>query len=507
MQFPQLLLAATRSAADRVSRLRILARGASLVLPLSAILSALPFSPSSLRAETWTALRGNHSVDAELLGIWEGNAILKMTDGRRVSVPLINLISDSRIHANKVNETIQTHRAELVGELKAQAAEAAAPAPTPLPQPAAAPDYRPLDNGASAIETLQHLRDQAASGHLLLAYFDSLPPKYRADLDGVVKAGAKNMDAASFDSTIGPLYKAADLVVTHQNWIFSHPRMKMLDSNTRETLSTLILSAAGAIRTTLDPAALTPEKLDSMQLRDWLVERDRAVAPHLYALNSILPAPTATFEEYDASKQNSYGEYGQEPGYGSDPDYGPGSESSIEMAEMSSEEGPPGESPAKPEPAEQVKPESNDAKIKITQNGRSVIVDMVRVDGYWVPKSLSENWTESVASKKEQVAASGLMSLVDSPAITAVGSMLQPTIDTLASASDAEEFHKAMETVFQQAQTFASVLGGLAGNSSGISNPWQPAKSSSSPRSGGSDGYPDDQYREEMEMQYNSDAP
>ncbi|WP_372722172.1 hypothetical protein, partial [Novipirellula sp.] len=90
---------------------------------------------------------------------------------------------------------------------------------------------------------------------------------------------------------------------------------------------------------------------------------------------------------------------------------------------------------------------------------------------------------------------------------TAVGSMLQPTIDTLASATNAEEFHKAMESVFQQAQTFASVLGGLAGNTSGISNPWQPAKSSSSPRSGGSDGYSDDQYREEMEMQYNSDAP
>ncbi|EMI18732.1 hypothetical protein RMSM_04363 [Rhodopirellula maiorica SM1] len=497
MQFPQLLFVAIRAAADYVSTLRLPARRVPLVLPMAVIFAVWTLVPTPTRAETWTALRGNHSVDAELLGIWEGNAILKMSDGRRVSVPLINLISDSRIHANKVNETIQTHRAELVSELKAQAAEAAAPAPTPLPQPPAAPEYRPLDKGATAIETLQHLQDQSASGHLLLAYFDSLPPKYRADLDGIVKAGAQKLDAASIDSTVGPLYRAADLVVTHQNWIFSHPRMKMLDANTREILRTLLLNAAGAIRATLDPAALTTEKLDSMQLRDWLVQRDSAVAPHLYAINSVLPSTAATFEEYDASQQNQYDPYGEESGYGT--------ESSMEIAELSGEEGPPGDSPVQPDAATPAKPESNDAKIKVTQNGRSVILDMVRVDGYWIPKSLSENWKESVASKKEKAAASGLMSLVDSPAITAVGSMLQPTIDTLSSANTAEEFHQAMETVFQQAQTFASVLGGLAGNSSEISNPWQPAKSSRS--SHNSDGYTDEEYREEMEMQYNTDVP
>ncbi|WP_345683967.1 hypothetical protein [Novipirellula caenicola] len=482
-----------------MSRLLLTTRRLPVVMPLLVILSAWLVVPGPVQAETWTALRGNHSVDAELLGIWEGNAILKMPDGRRVSVPLIHLISDSRIHANKVNETIQTHRAELVSELKAQAAEAAAPAPTTLPEPPEAPEYRPLDKDATAIETLQHLQDQSSSGHLLLAYFDSLPPKYRADLDGIVKAGTSKLDAASINSSVGPLYNAADLVVTHQNWIFSHPRMKMLDGNTRETLRTLLLNAAGAIRATLDPAALTAEKLDSMQLRDWLVQRDRAVAPYLYALQSVLPASAVTFEEYDASKQNPYGGYGDEPGY--DPDY----DSSMEIAELSGEEGPPGDAPAKPDAATPPKPESNEAKVKVTQNGRSVILDMVRVDGYWIPKSLSENWKESVAAKKEKAASSGLMSLLSSPAITAVGSMLQPTIDTLSAANTAEEFHQAMETVFQQAQTFASVLGGLAGNSSGISNPWQPAKSSSNQQR--SDGYPDEAYREEMEMQYNSDAP
>ncbi|WP_442510129.1 hypothetical protein SH528x_001735 [Novipirellula sp. SH528] len=493
LRFPTFRTLSVDASLSRVTSISLCTR---VLLPLLAVLSALNFSPSQAQAEKWTGLRGDHSVEADLLGIWEGNAILKLTDGRRVSVPLINLISDSRIRANKVNETIQTHRAQLVSELKSQAEEAAAPAPTPLPQPAAAPDYRPLANKATAIETLQHISDQSASGHLLLAYFDSLPPKYRADIDGIVKAGTPQLDAARFDSTVGPLYKISDLIITHQTWIFNHPRMLMLDGSTRETLQTLVLGAAGAIRATLDPEALSAEKLESMQLRDWLVERDRAVAPHLYALNSVMSPSSPVFEEYDESKQNQYGEYDSSSEYGSemsDEEYGP-PDSSTEPA-------------PKPAVAEKAKPESDDVKIKVTQNGRSVIVDMVRVDDYWIPKSLAENWKENVASTKEKVAASGLLTMVDHPAITAVGSMLQPTIDTLSAASNAEEFHQRMESVFQQAQTFTSVLGGVAGNSSGFSNPWQPAKSSSGQRSSGSDGYSDEMRRQEMDMQYDSMEP
>ncbi len=483
-----------RSRVIRFRDLTPVAVSASIVVRAAIVaVAAIAVTPSLATAEKWTGLRGDRSVEADLLGIWEGNAILKFANGRRVSVPLINLISDSRIRANKVAATIETHRAELVSELKAQAAEAAAPAPSTLPEPPAAPDYRPLASKAGAIETLQHIDDQSQSGHVLLAYFDSLPPKYRADLDGVVKAGADTLDVAKIDATLGPLYRLADLIVTRQNWIFSHPRIQMLDEQTQQTLQTLILSAAGSLRNALDPTAFTAETLGGMPLRDWIVQRDSAIAPHLYALTNALPTGGATYEEYVEGQQHGNSGYGMEPEFGpvepegpvgpADP-LGPAGDPMAGPADapgpaMGPAAGPAVSPAATLDAGKKEAPESDTMKVKVTQNGQSIILEMLRVDDFWIPKSMADHWDQTIASSKEKVTTSGLTSLIDHPVLVTLGTMLQPMTTSLESASNAEEFHQSMESIFQQTQMLASTLASLAGNASGFSNPWQPASSSS----------------------------
>ena len=113
---------------------------ASRLIPILVASVVIP-SASTAIAETWTDLRGTHSVEAEMVGMWADNVVLKMSDGRRVTVKLGDLRSESRIQAAALSKAISESRTGRVKELQGQAAAAAAPAPNPLPKPAPAAAY------------------------------------------------------------------------------------------------------------------------------------------------------------------------------------------------------------------------------------------------------------------------------------------------------------------------------------------------------------------------------
>jgi hypothetical protein len=374
--------------------------------------------PASL-AETWTSLRGTHSVDAKMVGLWSGNVILELGNGRRVSIKLSDLRSESRIQAEELSRKLDSARAERINSLKGQAVTAAAPAPDPLPVPPAAPDYVPPQPNQSAANFLFQLDTAIASGHLL-AIYDSLPPAYRQDINELVKTSAQRLDAETWNGLVGSLQRVGDLIVTRQKWFVSSPRVQTLPPEQVAMAEGPLLTLAGVLRVGLDPQATQLDRLQSMDFREWLAARDQAMAPYLAQLFQQL-----------------------------------GEESTRSITVDSESDGV--------------------ATATIDVDGAKRQVTYVMIDGYWVPKSMADQWPATVQGWKESA---------ESPlatSVTAASLFLQPItpmLEELAAAKDAGSFHASMENVFMPAEAIVTSIASLLNRSMNAAR--QP---------GGPDGY------------------
>lgn len=375
-----------------------------LVRPLVTLFVAVCLGLPCVRAETWTSLSGSHSVDAKLIGVWGENVILELTNGRRVSVKLDTLRSESRIQAQELGRKLDQTRAERIMSLQGQASSAAAPAPNPLPIPPAAPNYTPPQPNLSAADFFAKFDASIESGHVLVIY-DSLPPSYRNDIDEVVKATARQIDPATWHGVVGTLQRLGDLIETRQKWFVSSPRVKALPADQIEVAEGPLLTLAGLLRVGLTSDAMHLDQLQSTDFRTWLQARDGAVAPYLARL----------FQQI-------------------------GAESLREVS---------------------VESENNGTAVaSIDIGGTKTKVTYVTVEGYWVPKTLADQWAATMQEWKQ----SAETPLVAS--VTAASTILQavsPTLDSLATAGSAGEFHAAMEGVFTPAETLVTSVAGLFG--------------------------------------------
>ena len=337
-----------------------------------------------------------------MIGLWGESVVLELAGGRRVTVKLLDLRSESRIQAKELAKTLDTARGQRVEELKGQAVSAAAPAPSPLPQPPAAPAYQPPQANMSADQFLQQLEDSVAAGHVL-AMFDSLPPSYRKDVSDLVKLGAQNVDPAKYQSLVTTLHQLGDLIVTRQRWITSSPRMESLDGITADNIMRALLPMAGVLRVGLSPESTQLAKLQSTDFRSWLAERDQVIAPHLAQLYTNIDA---------------------EP----------------RMISVDSSKG-------------------GEAVVSIESDGNKSKVTYTNVEGFWVPKSLAESWSSTVESKRQAFSEGQ----VDLDSFTLMIDPIVPLLSPLAQAGNAGEFHGAMEAVFAPAETFATGLASVFG--------------------------------------------
>ena len=380
---------------------------------LSCILFALIFTqPKFGLAETWTSLRGNFTVEAKMLGLWGDSVILQMDDGRRVSVNLLDLRSESRIQAKKIAQQLEESRLARITELRTEATDSASPAPDPLPEPKPASSYAPPQANASASDFLNQMESALMSGHLI-ALYDFLPPSYRKDVDEVVKISASSMDPTAWASITGIVQQIGDLIVTRQRWFLSNPRIAGLGPAEQELFSGPFLTLAGLLRKGFDPAAMQIQNLQTGDFRPWLAERNAAVAPYLAQL----------FEQLDVTSAQQFNVESEENGV---------------------------------------------AVVNVSSGGIDTQVSYVQIEGYWVPKSLADTWAEEVTSMKES---SGQ---IDTTMMASATLFLQPVkavLTQLAAAPDAKSFHQQMESVFIPAQSLVTTFAGTLGNTFSAGQP------------------------------------
>ena len=370
-------------------------------LPLGMVLATLLTVEAS--AESWTSLNGSRTIQAKMVGLWGDSVVLEMEDGRRVTVGLSNLIAESRIQAKTLAAAQAKTRATIANEFKARAEEAAAPAPNPIPKPAAAPPYVQPQPDAAVIEQLNLVDQQSRAGHIVAA-FDALPPSYRKDLSEIAKIGAAKINADAWESLIAAIHSVGDGLVPRQRWLFSHPRFKSIDEVSLESIQDVTLLVAGLIRDGLDPQALSLETLQTVPLRDWIMQRDQAMAPYLAAI----------------------GQY-----------TGGMNQQTFEL----------------------VSEQDGVANVKVTAGELSATIPYSKVEGFWVPKDWADHWTEWMTQTREKLQETPEGSLLTDPMIVMIPGTIEPIVGPLKAATDRQGFHSAMENMFTMAAPIASLAG------------------------------------------------
>jgi len=356
-----------------------------------ALVFGLTLFCSSACGETWTSLRGNHTIEAKMLGLWNDNVVLERPGGERVVVPLRMLRSDSRIRAQELAETLKGARTEHIEELRTQAEAAAAPAPNPLPQPPAAPAYNPPQPGDDAAAFLIQIDDAVRDGHLR-AIYDALPPKHREDVDSLVKLAADNIKPQTWGMITGTVYDIGDLLVTRQNWLMSSPRIANLPPDLQSQIEYTILPLANVLREGFHPDAMQLEKLQSMPFSQWLEERDEAMAPYLAKLFSNSMTSPQQIRVESQQQGTAIVVFGDGP-----------------------------------------------AASKSTY---------VSIDGYWLPKVMADGWQQRVEAWNSMLSSGA--PLLDAVAMQLVA--VRAKVQSLASAQDAAQFHLTMESMIAEAQ-------------------------------------------------------
>jgi hypothetical protein len=210
-----------------------------------------------------------------------------------------------------------------------------------------------------------------------------------------------------------------DLIVTHQNWFLSSPRIQALPPDQFEVIDGQVLVMAGLLRVALSPEATDLNQLQSMSFGQWLAQHDQQMAPYLARLVDQMNVEV---------------------------------ERQISVTSV----------------------KGDAATIAIQQNGASRPVQMVKIEGYWVPKTLADRWAPNVGAWKQDIA--GATSQIDT--LGAVVGQLSPALDPLERASNAGEFHAAMEGLFSPivetaVVTLATAFGkntSLASNARGRGN-------------------------------------
>lgn len=413
---------------DRQVFFRLLSRPFS---SLSLAIGLAICAQTQLPAENWTSLVGNRTIQAQMVGLWDDNVILLMSNGRKVSVPMKSLVAESRIQAEEIAERLKSQRQALSDELRQVASAESAPAPDPLPTPPAAPAYTPLAAGLSADEAVSQIQQQLRDGHLAVI-FDALPPSYRSDLDQLVDLAMQKVDPNEWNQGYQQLYRLADLLVTRQNWILSHPRLSSGDPNSPsaygEAFDELFLPLANMIRVGMADNAFSPESIRGQGFTAWFRERSSVMAPYLHQLTGSFTSSEARWE------------------------VGSFKEDSAMIQPVGSGATQPGQ----------------------RRGNRGGSIEIVKVDGYWVPKIVSERFPDWIKEQTEKLngmtdgeaTMASIFADAAGPMVAGMATQAPQMLDSflapLESANSATAFHEASEQTIAAIQPMFSMVSAFA---------------------------------------------
>lgn len=411
-------------------------RGRTLLSLLTGLVLLAGAELPPAAADQWTDVSGQHTLEAEFLGLWGEKAVFALPDGQRKTVLLKNLQAESRLRALDLAEQRKARVEEIKAELAAIQEAERAPSAERIEQPSdSAPPYQAPPQDASLEAFVEHQMAQLRAGHLLV-FWDSLPASYQKDLEELTVLYAQTIDQSVYEQQLDNLDRITRLLASREDWIFSHPlvigllgQVSQDENAARDTYRNLI----GLVQASIDPEVASLERAKQGDLDGLMRRWNELAAGFVHNLMPLvepnLPTGykvTMTDENHgtivaqydDASGQA--GRAGDQPGPGGSPEmYGSGMQ-------------PPGIAPGGPG----------------GPGGRGGPgVKMVRVEGRWVDQRVADNWDKTVAETREQIEKLPELIAQYRGTLDAVNQWVNLNVAPLETAQSREAFHASLDPI------------------------------------------------------------
>jgi hypothetical protein len=358
---------------------------AGLVVGLALILDG-----SSSRAEEWTSLETNQTIQGTFLGMWQDKVVLRLTNGRRVVVAKAQLAAASRLQADELAAEKEEARAKRIAELSQSSAPVASIAATP-----AAP-YVPVTQQAGLKESIEAIAKQLEAGHIR-ALWDAMPPKYQRDVQEFVRLANQSQSDQQYLASQRLAAQLGRTLIAQREFVFNYPAMASLPPQAMEWVEKLYGPAAGIITVFGDPEVISLEAIRSDDWEPMIAALDEAMAPHLAALVRTVPVeynPLASLTDL--------------------------SDSAVQMTN------------------------ENAGTVTITgPQGQPSAQAFVRVDGKWLPEDMVSGWDAALAEARNQAAQQNNQQTA--MASMAAISMIGAALGNIESAETQEEFNATID--------------------------------------------------------------
>lgn len=243
---------------------------------------------SNAIAEDWTSLEGV-TIQGAFLGLWENRVALRLTDGRRVVVPLEKLNAESRLQAEDLAKAKAEFRADRIREISSDDSK-----PMTVVTSTPLPPYTPFPLGADLQTTVDHVFSEVQKGHVR-AFWDLLPPSYQKDVEDLVRLAAENFDEKQTLSSLRLTGQLARTLSKQQDFVFGYPKLSFLPPEMMTIMGKVYSPAVGILTELGDAKMFSPETLKTTPLSEIIEAKNASIGPHIAALIRDIPAEQNPF--------------------------------------------------------------------------------------------------------------------------------------------------------------------------------------------------------------------
>ncbi len=381
---------------------------------------AVCFQPA--RSETWTDNTDNFQVDAKFVDFDGEVLVLQKKAGNTIRVPARRLSAESVALARKLAgaspSTTTPSRTADRSETEPQA--------TP-PSPAATTTtiLSPQAADTTPEATAQTLLKAIEAGDLAVMW-SQLPPTYQTDVNEVVHTFGQNMDPSVWKLGIGIAQKAVKILQTRQQFIAQSPALSAMPVDP-ETITKNLDVPLTALTLLLNSDLADLEKLQTLDLAAFARGQGSEIARQLSKL------PTSVPDELNSLTLGVDAEAAFE---------------SIVNAKVKN-----------------VQQTENTATLQMSpENGDTATIEMVLVEGKWIPTDLANEWDAQMAAAKTALLAMKPQLEANKMMIMMPLQMVDGAANQILAAKSQEEFDQVIADL---TKNVGAVVGPLMGQGNG----------------------------------------
>jgi len=390
------------------------------------------------RSETWTDNTDNFQVDAKFVDFDGEILVLQKKAGNTIRVPVRRLSAESVALARKLagappSTTTPSRTAD----------QSETGPPPPAATTATSPSPQAADTTPEA--AAQTLLKAIEAGDLAVMW-SQLPPTYQSDVNEVVHTFGQNMDPGVWKLGIGIAQKGVKILQTQQQFITQSPDLAALPVDP-ETITKNLDVPLTALTLLLNSDLADLEKLQTLDLAAFARGQGSEIMKQLSKLptsvpGELIPLPLGV-------------------------DAGTAFESIVNAK------------------VKNVQQTENTATLQMSpENGDTATIEMVLVEGKWIPTDLANEWDAQMAAAKTALLAIKPQLEANKMMIMLPLQMVDGAANQILAAESQEEFDQVIAGL---TTSVGAIVGPLMGQSDGA-----PAVGSPANISDGSDA--DDQF-------------